>query len=399
MARELAFVLINPYTISKSRTGGVLARYLGRTDLNFVGARMYGPNRELVGRFADLLRDLSNERPEVNWLLSQYVRKGYAPHADTGRPRRVMMLLFEGENAIEQIWRVTGSTTARSDTGETIRDTYGDYIVGEQGEVVYFEPAVVVGRTPEECRAILRLWRDYDEPCGGIMQTATDLFSGDNVERTLVMLKPDNFRVPSLRTGNIVDILSSAGLRIVAVKKFAMTVAQAESFYGPVLEALSRRFRDIGARRAADALTREFGFAVPAELAADLCERLGPAFAAGQFDRIVEFMTGYKPSACSADDKAVMGCESCLALVYEGIDAVTKIRNILGATDPSKARPGSVRREFGSDVMVNAAHASDSVENARREMGIIRVEEDPAVRNWIERYYGDAPTPVAATVA
>ena len=46
-----------------------------------------------------------------------------------------------------------------------------------------------------------------------------------------------------------------------------------------------------------------------------------------------------------------------------------------GPTDPSKAQPGSVRREFGQDIMVNAAHASDSPENAEREMKIIKVED------------------------
>jgi nucleoside diphosphate kinase len=49
---------------------------------------------------------------------------------------------------------------------------------------------------------------------------------------------------------------------------------------------------------------------------------------------------------------------------------------VLGPTDPSKAPPGSIRREFGSTIMVNAAHASDSPENARREMGIVNVGEN-----------------------
>ena len=52
---------------------------------------------------------------------------------------------------------------------------------------------------------------------------------------------------------------------------------------------------------------------------------------------------------------------------------VAKIRDVLGPTDPSKAPPGSIRREFGQTIMVNAAHASDSEENARREMGIVKV--------------------------
>ena len=48
MAKELAFVLINPYTIAKSRTGGVIARVISRTDAKLVGARMFGPSQELV---------------------------------------------------------------------------------------------------------------------------------------------------------------------------------------------------------------------------------------------------------------------------------------------------------------------------------------------------------------
>lgn len=75
-------------------------------------------------------------------------------------------------------------------------------------------------------------------------------------------------------------------------------------------------------------------------------------------------------------------------LVYEGPGAVTKIREILGATDPLKARPGSVRREFGTNIMVNAAHASDSVENARREMRILDVSHDASFEALINKYYG-----------
>jgi nucleoside diphosphate kinase len=75
--------------------------------------------------------------------------------------------------------------------------------------------------------------------------------------------------------------------------------------------------------------------------------------------------------------------------VYEGLEAVTKIREILGATDPTKARPGSIRREFGTNIMVNAAHASDSVENARREMRILDVANDPHFEALIKKYYLD----------
>ncbi len=52
---------------------------------------------------------------------------------------------------------------------------------------------------------------------------------------------------------------------------------------------------------------------------------------------------------------------------------MNKIREVLGPTDPTKAPGGTVRRDFGSNVMVNTAHASDSPENAQREMKIVKI--------------------------
>ena len=53
-----------------------------------------------------------------------------------------------------------------------------------------------------------------------------------------------------------------------------------------------------------------------------------------------------------------------------------KVREVLGPTDPSKAPPGSIRREFGQTMMVNAAHASDSEENAERELEIVKIRQN-----------------------
>ena len=98
-------------------------------------------------------------------------------------------------------------------------------------------------------------------------------------------------------------------------------------------------------------------------------------------------MTGRHPPACSQEEKKAPGLQRSLALVYAGINAVAIIRNLLGTTDPTKADVGSVRREFGLNIMVNAAHASDSAESAEREMGIVAPGED-AVSQWVEKYYG-----------
>jgi nucleoside diphosphate kinase len=388
MSKELAFVLINPYPIRKSRTGGIIARYLVRTDLKLVGARIIGASAGLTQDFANYISAYDPTDPEKCALFSNYVLRNYAPDEATGRPHRCILMLFEGEDAVRKIFEVTGSIRQRWCSGQTVRDTYGDLVRDPKtGHVEYFEPAVLVGPTPRVVGEILHIWLKYLPTDSGIVRGAMDVPGGDDVEQTLVMLKPDNWRQPSLRAGNIMDLVSSTGLRIVGVKKFAMSVAQAAEFYGPVRENLKRVFRLFGADRAAQALSREFGFPVDAPRLSDLCDYLAPLFAEREFENIVEFMTGLRPSNCLPEERNHPGTEECLAIVYEGIDAVNKIRDILGATDPLKARPGSIRREFGTNIMVNAAHASDSAENARREMRILDVARDPHFEELIRAYY------------
>jgi len=59
-----------------------------------------------------------------------------------------------------------------------------------------------------------------------------------------------------------------------------------------------------------------------------------------------------------------------VTFILEGEDAVKELRQVIGATDPSKAEPGTVRRDFGLTVLRNVIHAADSPENAEREMRI-----------------------------
>lgn len=65
-----------------------------------------------------------------------------------------------------------------------------------------------------------------------------------------------------------------------------------------------------------------------------------------------------------------------VAAVFAGDDAVTRIRKIMGATDPSKADKGTVRADFGLNVQENSTHASDSPENARKEIEIFFRKEE-----------------------
>jgi nucleoside-diphosphate kinase len=65
-----------------------------------------------------------------------------------------------------------------------------------------------------------------------------------------------------------------------------------------------------------------------------------------------------------------------VAAVFQGEGAVERIRKIMGATDPSKAAPGTVRQKYGLDVQRNATHASDSPENAEKEIALFFTKKE-----------------------
>src|SRR5262249_14282127 len=148
------------------------------------------------------------------------------------------------------------------------------------------------------------------------------------------------FRFPTGRPGNMIDFFSRTGLYIVAVKVHNMSVAQAMEFYGPVRDTLRTKLKDVVASRAKATLEKELGFSITAEQERQLGDILGPLFGDNQFENIVRFMSGRAPLECPMGDANKPGTEKCIALVYEGVEAVRKIRDVLGPTDPSKAPPG-----------------------------------------------------------
>lgn len=387
MAKELAFVVVDPYIISKSRTGGVLSRITSRTGLELVAARMFGPSAELVGEYAQAIKTLKDLEPLEAELIADYVEHKLGPDPRTGRRRRAMLLLFEGENAVAKISKAVGHPRPHAESGETVRDTFGDYILGEDGKVAYFEPAVFTAHSKDSAGAVLKLWAKHSAADGGLIGDAEDVpGAGGEVQRTLVILKPDNFQFPSSRPGNIIDLFSASGLRIIGAKVHRMSVAEGEEFYGPVREVLRNKLKAPVAERVASTLTEEFGFPLPEAIKTQIGELVGPCFGDEQFFQIIQFMTGQKPTEVADADKAKPGQQRCLVLIYQGVNAVEKIRTILGPTDPTKASPGSVRKEYGKDIMINAAHASDSPENAVREMGIVKPEAD-TIGDWVAKYY------------
>lgn len=60
----------------------------------------------------------------------------------------------------------------------------------------------------------------------------------------------------------------------------------------------------------------------------------------------------------------------CVAMVLEGREAVSVVRSVMGATDPAKAAPGTIRGDLGLEITQNIVHGSDSAESAQREMAL-----------------------------
>lgn len=385
MAKELGFVMITPHSLRKSRTGGIIGRFSRIEGLELVAARMFGPSQELVSRYAELIRN----NPDVDQLrqqmLPEYVLRALGPEADTGQPNRVMLLLFEGEDAISKIRDAAGTFDDTTESADTIRGTYGDCVRDTSGKVIYFEPAVLVAPTFASAQRTLSLWMEYSEKDSGIIANALSLPDSD-MQKTLVIIKPDNFRFPSSRPGNIVDLFSRSGLRIIGAQVHRMSMAEAKEFYGPVQAVLREKLAGRTTDKACAALEEAFGFPMPTEVKEAIHSTLGPYYGDHQFCEIMQFMTGLWMPDVPESEMDSDGKVRCLVLIYAGTDAVNKIRTILGPTDPSKAHPGSVRKEYGRDIMVNAAHASDSPESCKREMGIIRPERN-LLKPWFDKYY------------
>jgi nucleoside diphosphate kinase len=350
---ELSYVIVTPYSMRKSRTGGIVGRLISRTGLDLVGGRMFAPSAELAKHYAETIVTETDPRHRATQeLIREYALKNFTGEKN-GQQARVLFLIFRGPDAVERIHRTVGHIVHERTSGETIRDTYGDYITDNSGKVTYFEPGVLAAFDSKAVERDLKLWAEFSDRDGGILDQVIAFPGAGDIEKTLVLIKPDNFKFPNLRPGGVIEVFSRSGLSIIGFKVHCMSVAQAEEFYGPVLPILEKK--------------------------------LGPKNGREAWEGVVEFMAGRKPSECPPAERDAPGTEKSIAIVYQGEDAVRKIRDVLGPTDPAKAPPGSIRREFGQTIMINAAHASDSAENAKREMAIIRADENnfkPLIENF-----------------
>lgn len=324
MADQLSYALITPSALRKGRAGGILGRLISRSGLELRTGRIFALTS---GTLSALAETLSGQSKTAAYL------KALTPGA------HALVVVLKGEEAAAKVASIIGNDASMGGRGETLRDTYGD-LVEEGGKTIYFEPGVIAPGNAAEAEAGLKILAAASDAEGGILDASAS-FSGPT-EKTLVLIKPDNFAFPSTRPGGVIDLFARTGLALVGFKPFHMSVAQGEEFYGPVLDFLVEKLPD------------------------------GRA----QWESIVAFMSGKRPSECTPEEKQAPGTQPCVALIYQGPGAVAKIREALGSTNPANAAHGTIRKEFGTTIMINGAHASDSVENVARETGIIRLEEN-----------------------
>ena len=384
MEKALSYIIVTPCAMSKGRTGGIISRLLSQADLELSGAQIITPSENFARDYAASIRKQENKSLNTDAkLLANYIEKNMSP----AKGRCFILLIFSGENPWEKLSDICGDLYPEAcglekASGKTIRDTHADLILddSEREKVVYFEPAVISPGSRELASEHMALFARHFSNCKNIIQDFSCQDSScpnhSGIERTLVIIKPDNWKYASIKPGAIIDMLSRTGLRIIGTKVFRFSINEALEFYGPVEQTLMEKLSPVFGKKAKELLEKEFALNLSAETGKMLGDSFGREYARDEFNKIVEFMSGRSAASCPPEETGKPGNAKCMILVYEGANAVQKIRDVLGPTDPLKAPGGTIRREFGSSIMVNTAHASDSKESYEREKDIIKAEEN-----------------------
>src|SRR2546428_12418959 len=181
---ELSYVIVTPYSIRKSRTGGIVGRLISRTGLDLVGGQMFAPSSELAKRYAETIVTETDARHRATQgLIRDYVIKNFTDEKNGQRPR-VLFLVFCGSDAVEKIRSTVGHIVHERTSGETIRDTYGDYITDDLGNVTYFEPGVLAAFDPKAVERDLKLWAKSSDSDGGTLDRTARFPANAQVEKT-----------------------------------------------------------------------------------------------------------------------------------------------------------------------------------------------------------------------
>src|SRR3954453_23636017 len=147
---------------------------------------MFAPRKELLQNYAaGIVTDPDPQHRPTQELIRKYVLDRFMPFPN-GRPKRVLLLVFKGDDAVRKLRSTVGHIVNERTSGETIRDTFGDYLVDGTGQVTYFEPAVLEPPDAASAEGGLKVWASYSDKDGGLLEDAVDFGPGVKSEKTLV---------------------------------------------------------------------------------------------------------------------------------------------------------------------------------------------------------------------
>ena len=392
--QSLGFAWVTPKALHKGLEGGILARLLSTPELNLIGTRMFSPSNAMIDEYCAAHAATQNFAPFL-----KFMNEDLRPDTKQPYPNHLMLLLFTAENCRQRIVDVIGSQhgpTHMGDSSRTIRGSYGDVRTDPvTGAVTDFQPALVSAHSDEANMRYLRVFSKYAFSDGGILHAPDE---HNLLSNAMVIIKPDSLEKPSARPGHIMDLFSSTGLTLIGSSVFSMSVAQARDFYGHLESIFERKLSKDVEKVLKSRLDGAFDFKVPEEVYTVTTALLMRQHAQQQVAQIITFMSGVPPppgasthALLSPEMQLKRGPARCLALLYRGKDAINTVRSKLGSTDPTKALPGTVRFDYGDDVMRNGAHASDSSEALAREMKIIRFGQGgkASIKKIIDLWFSD----------
>src|SRR5437588_12577112 len=111
---ELSYAIITPYSMRKSRTGGIIARLISRTGLDLVAARMFVPSEELIGRYAKtIVSETEPAHRATQELIRDYVLKNFTGKKQ-GQQARALILVFRGAAAADKMRNTVGHIDRKS---------------------------------------------------------------------------------------------------------------------------------------------------------------------------------------------------------------------------------------------------------------------------------------------
>jgi len=314
MATERTLLNIYLPALERSITGDIFSmiRFMPEmeTQLKIIGVNIYALTTELAKALCRTLPGkLRGEDKEIQNRFKEMLTSERNYDHQKYNYKRLFNIVLEGENAVANVNQIVGDVRIRN--GTSIMGRYGFFKQSTLGEILHVEfPVSTPSSLHEAEEQIDLLWRQYKylgTPLKGLVRYSEE--EKNKVEYSIVIIKPNVFNNPhDPRIGDVINATSRAGMYIIGAKVINFTRTQAEEFY---------------------AHHRDKSF----------------------FGELVDFMSG----------------KEALALLYEGVNAIEKIR---------KTALTVIRNAYADSLTENTVHTTEKKEDFEKEYRIINFENN-----------------------